>query len=159
MKRILLYKDAKTGSIYTLSEMKQRYEIANNCNLPITDDEMESILRDQLWYKGGNLFIISCSDPILKWCHEYAEEMEAERYLTKEEIEASVRDIYSSIYYEEIDMLEEVIENLKETNKELIDKLILLCDEAEIILKLKSSCGKYKIIASDFYGEDIYNEI
>lgn len=123
MKRILLYQDITTGTINTLTEMKSQYEIENNCNLSISDDEMETILRDQLWSVGGNLLIISCNDPILAWCHEYATEMEAERYLSKTEIEYSIKECYEGIINADEYILQPIRDNLYNGNRNLLDRL------------------------------------
>ena len=130
MKRILLYQNIKNGTINTLTEMRTQYEIANNCDLPITDDTMESILRDQLWSVGGNLLIISCNDPILKWVHDYATEMEAERYLSNEEIEYSIRECYEGILNADEYILQPIRDNLY-GNRNLLDRLNKLLKEVK----------------------------
>ena len=126
--RIKLYKDITTGNLYTFTEVKQEYEVSNNCEISVDDDTMIQIIHENLWSAGGNMEIICDNDPIIKWCNDYAKEMEANRCLTTEEIENSVRDIYYAILDKDILMINEVKYNLFYGN-ELLDRLNELLKE------------------------------
>ena len=120
--RIRLYEDITTGNLYTFSEMKQEYEVSHNCEIPVDDDTMIQIIHENVWSVGGNVLIICDNNSVLKWCNDYAEFMEAEKHLTTEEIENSVRDIYYAIFDKDMRMIDEIKDNLSEGD-ELLNRL------------------------------------
>ena len=120
--KIKLYEDVTTGNLYTFSEMKQKYEVSNNCEIPVDDDTMIQIIHENVWSVGGNVLIICDNDSVLKWCNDYAEFMEAEKHLTTEEIENSVRDIYYAILDKDMRMISNIKDNLSEGD-ELLNRL------------------------------------
>ena len=115
--RVKLYKDLTTGNLYTFTEVKQEYEVSNNCEIQVDDDTMVQIINENLWSVGGNMEIICDNDPIIKWCNDYAKEIEAEKHLKTEEIENSVRDIYYAIIEKDMQMITEIKCNLSERDK------------------------------------------
>ena len=120
--RVKLYKDITTGNLYTFSEVKQEYEASHNCELTVDDDTMIQIIHENLWFYGGDIAIISNNNSVLKWCNDYAEFMEADRCMTTEEIENSVRDIYYAIIEKDLQMIREIKDNLFDGD-ELLDRL------------------------------------
>ena len=120
--RVKLYQDITTGNLYTFSEVKQEYEASHNCEIPVDDDIMIQIIHENVWSVGGNVLIICDNNSILKWCNDYAECMEAEKHLTTEEIENSVRDIYYAIFDKDMRMINEIKNNLSEGD-ELLNRL------------------------------------
>lgn len=120
--RVKLYKDITTENLYTFSEVKQEYEASHNCELPVDDDTMIQIIHENLWFCGGDIAIISNNNSVLKWCNDYAEFMEADRCMTTEEIENSVRDIYYAIIEKDLQMIREIKDNLF-YGDELLDRL------------------------------------
>lgn len=133
MKPTQLYKDITTETIYTLTEVKSNYEVAIDCDLPIDDETMLSIIYENLYQVGGNIVIISNNDKVLKWCNDYAERQEADRCMTQEEIDESIRDIYLAIIRNNNnDLIQSTLDNLYEDNAEdlvLIDRLNKLIKE------------------------------
>lgn len=108
-----LYKDITTDKIYTFVEVKNAYEIANDCEIEIDDDSMIQIINENVFSVGGNIQIItSCNDEILAWCNDYAEYMEADRGMIQDEIDESIRDIFLAIANKYNDILESTIDNL-----------------------------------------------
>lgn len=120
--RVRLYEDITTGNLYTFSEMKQEYEVSHNCEIPVDDDTMIQIIHENVWSVGGNVLIICDNNSVLKWCNDYAEFMEAEKHMTTEEIENSVRDIYYAIFDKDMRMISNIKDNLSEGD-ELLNKL------------------------------------
>lgn len=111
--RVKLYKDITTGNIYTFTEVKQEYEVSHNCEISVDNDTMIQIIHENLWSAGGNMEIICDNDPIIKWCNDYAEYMEADRYMTEEETENSIKEIYFAILNNDV-MVEQIYTNLYE---------------------------------------------
>ena len=108
-----LYKDITTDKIYTFSEVKNAYEIENDCEIEIDNDTMIQIINENIISVGGNIQILtSNNDNILKWCNDYAEYMEADRGMAQDEIEDSIRDIFLAINNKYNDILESTIDNL-----------------------------------------------
>lgn len=97
MKKTILYKDITTEKIFTFSEIKNEYEIANDCEMKIDDATMNSIIYENLVCVGGNIEIISNNDEVLKWCNDYCEYMNGDRVLSQEEKDNSLRDLYEAI--------------------------------------------------------------
>lgn len=112
--RVKLYKDITTGYVYTFTEVKQEYEASNNCEISVDDDTMIQIIHENVWSAGGNMEIIC--DPIIKWCNDYAEYMEADRYMTEEETEDSIKEIYLAILNNDV-MVEQIYTNLYEEDE------------------------------------------
>lgn len=127
MKTHLLYMDITTEKISTFHELKSAYEYEINAEMEIDDDTMQSIIFENLWSTGGNIKIINLNDDILRFCHDYAERMEAERCMAENEIEESIRDIYISITKKDNYMIEEIKDNLypdeNAEDKDLIERL------------------------------------
>lgn len=127
MKQTQLYKDITTDTIYTLAEVKSNYEVANDCDLPIDNETMLSIIYENLYQVGGNIAIISNNDEVLKWCNDYAERQEADRVMTQEEIDESIRDVYIAIIRNNnSELIQSTLDNLYEDNAEdleLINRL------------------------------------
>lgn len=120
--RVKLYQDITTGNLYTFSEVKQEYEVSHNCEIPVDDDTMIQIIHDNLWSVGGNMKIICDNDPVLAWCNDYADYMEAERFLNHEEKENSIRDCYEEIINKD-DFSIAAIKNYLELGDELLNRL------------------------------------
>lgn len=122
MKKTLLYKNTTTQKIFTFSEMKSEHEIANDCEMEIDDATMDSIIYENLACVGGNIEIIDNNDEVLKWCNDYAEEIEADRTMYQDEIEASIRDIYEAIKNNDKMLIEATKDNLF-NGGELLERL------------------------------------
>lgn len=106
-----LYKDITTDKFYTFTEVKNEYEVANDCEIEIDDDTMIQIINENVISVGGNIQIItSCNDEILAWCNDYAEYMEADRCMTQDEIDEANRDNY--LYIIGHWNIESIIDNL-----------------------------------------------
>lgn len=87
----ILFKDLNDGKILVLNDIKEQYAEKNNSDLPISDAEIIAIaLLDKQNYKVIN-------DDILNWCNDYSIFCEADRYLSYEELDLSIRDIYIEI--------------------------------------------------------------
>lgn len=110
--KVILYKDITTENIMTLSEVKAEYAKANDCELPIDNETMESIIYENLALVGGNIEIIDNNDEILAWCNDYAEYMEADRYMTEEEIKDGTKENYLAILNNDAPMVEQIYNNL-----------------------------------------------
>lgn len=119
--RTKLYKYMDSEKIKTFEEMREDYAQEVGANLPIPDDEMELILILKFVKNGGNIILIE--DEVLNWCNDYANVKEADRYLSKEERNNSVRDIYCNIIAKGI-FLDNLMEDLRiEKECELYEKL------------------------------------
>lgn len=113
MTKTKLYKDITTDNFYTFAEVKNEYEVVNDCEIDIDNDTMVQIINENVVSVGGNIQIItSCNNEILAWCNDYAEYMEADRGMTQDEIDESIRDIFLAIANKYNDILESVIDNL-----------------------------------------------
>lgn len=87
----ILFKDLNDGKILVLNDIKERYAEKNDSDLPISDAEIIAIaLLDKQNYKVIN-------DDILNWCNDYSIFCEADRYLSYEELDLSIRNIYIEI--------------------------------------------------------------
>lgn len=133
MKRTELYKDASTDAIMTFEEVKDAYAKAKNSDLPIDDDTMYLIIMENLVQNGGNIILINeNADSTLKWCNDYSEYKEADRFLSKEEKETSIKNIYLSILHGDFLHKEIVGELERETDsdsRELLNRLLELVKE------------------------------
>lgn len=125
-----LYEDITTNNLMTFEEVKQEYAKANNSDLPIDNDTMYLIIMENLYQNGGNIRLVNESeDKILKWCNDYSEYNEADRYLNQTERDESVRDIYECISSNGDYFYEEIITGLKRDKdneveaKELLERL------------------------------------
>lgn len=125
-----LYEDITTNNLMTFEEVKQEYAKANNSDLPIDNDTMYLIIMESLYQNGGNIKLVNESeDEILKWCNDYSEYNEADRYLSQEERDESVRDIYECISSNGDYLHEEIMTGLKRDKdneaeaKELLERL------------------------------------
>lgn len=127
MKRTELYKDITTGTIYTLQEMKGAYEVANNCELPIDDYGMKSIIYENLACIGGNIEIIN--DKILDFCNDFSDFMEADRYMEQEEIDVCTKENYHGIIIGDDDIIESIFDNIEEYNEELTKRFEAILQE------------------------------
>ena len=127
--RVKLYKDIKADNLYTFSEVKQEYE-SHNCEIPVDDDTMIQIINENVWSVGGNVLIICDNDSVLAWCNDYADYMQAEKYLKTEEIENSVRDIYYAILDKDMQIIKAIKDNLSECD-ELLNRLNILFELLE----------------------------
>ena len=108
-----LYKDITTDKIYTFAEVKNEHEVANNCEIEIDNDTMAQIIDENVVSVGGNIQVVTLyNDEILAWCNDYAEYMEADRGMTQDEIDESIRDIFLAINNKYDDILESVVDNL-----------------------------------------------
>lgn len=113
MTKTKLYKDITTDKIYTFAEVKNAYEVTNDCEIEIDDGSIIQVINENVFSVGGNIQVItSCNDEVLKWCNDYAEYMEADRGMTQNEIDESIRDIFLAINNKYDDILESVIDNL-----------------------------------------------
>lgn len=132
--KTLLYKDSTTDQIKIFAEVRNDYMEANNSDLPITDDVMQLIIFENLVQNGGNIILIE--DEILEWCNDYAEYMEADRFLSQEERDQILKNIYESIifhYKHPADfLLEEIKSQLtEEDGAELLTRLLALTSESQ----------------------------
>lgn len=130
MKKTKLYKDITTETIYTFEELKNEYEISVNVEIEIDDDTMTQIINENLWSCGGNLMVISSeNNEILNWCNDYSKRMEANRVMTTEEIDESIRELYFAIISNDKYVIGSIIDNLYLNDKEdlqLYNKLMKL---------------------------------
>lgn len=127
MNRTELFKDITTGTIYTLQEIKSAYEVANNCELPIDDYTMKSIIFENLACVGGNIEVVN--DYILAFLNDFAEFMDAERCMNQEEINASIRDNYIGILENDLDIITSIFDNIEEYNEELTKRFEAILQE------------------------------
>ena len=88
------------------------------------EDEAELIVVYQLAKNGGDYILLDDSNKFLKWCNDYAELNEADRYFSKDERDVSVRDIYYCISKND-SHIKNIKENLEDNS----------CEEAEELLK------------------------
>lgn len=108
-----LYKDITTDKIYTFAEVKNEYEVANDCEIEIDNDTMIQIIDENVVSFGGNIQVVTpYNDEILAWCNDYAVYMEADRGMAQDEIDESIRDIFLAINNKYDDILESIIDNL-----------------------------------------------
>lgn len=122
--KTVLYKDITTNEIKTFSEAKKEYMDLINAELPVSDDEIHQVISNNLWQNGGNIMLVE--DDIMQWCNDYADYNEANRYLSKEERDATIKDIYECIdgetdYLETIKNLLRKDDNLE--SKKLLERL------------------------------------
>lgn len=103
-----LYEDTSTNELKTFDEVKNIYLQSINADLPIDDVSMQLIIETELLKNGS---ITSVEDSILSWCNDYADENEADRYLSQEERDTDVKDIYECISCRG-DYIEELKDNL-----------------------------------------------
>lgn len=120
MKKVRLYKNITTDNIYTLEEVKAQYAEANGCELPIDDGTMESVIYENLACIGGNIQILN--DDVLAWCNDYAEAVEADRFLCQAEIDESFRDLYIAIIENDADLITAIKDNLYNAD-EILNRL------------------------------------
>lgn len=132
--RTELFDDVLTNKVMTFEEVKEVYAESNNSDLPIDDDTMYLIIMENLIQNGGNIRLMNESDDdILKWCNDYSEYNEADRYLSQTERDASVKDIYESIACKSDYLYKEIIRELTrdkddmEESKELLKRLQKFC--------------------------------
>lgn len=126
--KTLLYEDTTTNELKTFEEVKASYVEENNSDLPIPDDDMQLIIMENLIQNGGNIRLID--DDILKWCNDYSEYNEADRYLSQAECDEGVKDIYETINCKG-DYLENIIDNITEDTDE----------EQELLKRLRELIG------------------
>lgn len=119
-----LYRHKDTNNILTFSEVFDEYRENNNSDLPMPDNEAELIVVYQLAKNGGNYNLLDDSDKLLKWCNDYADLNEVDRYYSQDERDESVRDIYYCVSKND-SYIKNIKENLEDNN----------CEEAEILLK------------------------
>lgn len=114
-----LYKDITTNTIKTFAEIKNEYETLIEAELPIDNDTMQSIILENLCSIGGNIQIITSSNnKILEWCNDYAERVEADRVMSQEEIDESIKELYFAILENDEDLLQGTKDNLYEDDAE-----------------------------------------
>ena len=95
MHKTELFRYVGNDEIKIFKDIQDDYMEEVGANLPIPYDEMHLIIMLRLAQNGGNIVIIN--DDILAWCNEFAEYNEAERYLSQDERDMSVRNIYENI--------------------------------------------------------------
>lgn len=116
-----LYRDMLTDKLFTIAEYKDAYEFEHNCDLPVDEDTILSILNGQL-YPIGNIRMIK--NDILVWCNDYADYNEADRYLSKDEKDISVRDIYEYVLSRDTSFIKDMKEYMDDKNGiELLNRL------------------------------------
>lgn len=98
-----LFKD-KDGKICTFSELREHYMVIHNSDLPIDDGTMQLLIYENLVQNGGDITLIR--DDALAWCNDYSEYNEADRYLSQEERDNSVKHIYECIVNHDSNMAE-----------------------------------------------------
>ena len=127
MRKTKLYKDITTDKIYTFAEVKNAYEIANDCEIEIDNDSMIQIINENVFSVGGNIQIItSYNDEVLAWCNDYAKHMEADRGMAQDEIDESVKELYTIIQDRDFEYLQSCYDNLyfdDEEDSELLRRL------------------------------------
>lgn len=127
MNRTELFKDITTGTIYTLQEMKDAYEVANDCDMSIDDYNMKSIICENLACIGGNIEIID--DNFLQFLNDYAEFMCADRCMNQEEIDMSIKENYIGMTEYDEDIVLSIFDNIEEYNEELTKRFGKLMQE------------------------------
>lgn len=95
MHKTELFRYVGNDEIKIFKDIQDDYMEEVGADLPIPYDEMHLIVMLRLVQNGGNIVIIN--DDILAWCNEFAEYNEAERYLSQDERDMSVRNIYENI--------------------------------------------------------------
>jgi len=124
MVKTLLYKNNETGELYTFSEVKEQYATGNGSDLPIDDYSFMIIIFTTLLERhGGKLELIN--DDTLAWCNDYAEYQEADRFLSQEERDSSIKAIWTYIQNNEVKFLDSVKKDIAD-NAELSDRLDVL---------------------------------
>ena len=111
-----LYRDTVNGKLLTYEEVKDEYADAVQAELPIDDDTFGIILAHMLVQNGGRYLMIK--DKILEWCNDYAEYKESERFLSQQERNISIRDIYESIETKGDYIFNEIITELRRETDE-----------------------------------------
>lgn len=111
-----LYRDTANGKLLTYEEVKEEYAAEVNAELPVDDDAFSIILAHRLVQNGGRYLLIK--DNILEWCNDYAEYKEAERFLSQQERNTSVRDIYESVSVKDDYLYEEILKELRHETDE-----------------------------------------
>ena len=126
--RTKLYIHKDTNNILTFSEVLDEYREKNDSDLPIPDDEAELIVVYQLAKNDGDFILLDDSDKLLKWCNDYAELNEADRYFSKDERDVSVRDIYYCVSKND-SYIKNIKENLEDNSCEEVKELLKQLDD------------------------------
>lgn len=111
-----LYRDTTNENLLTYEEVKDMYAEEVKAELPIDDDTFGFILMGMLLQNGGRYLLIK--DKILAWCNDYAEYKEAERFLSQQERNTSVRDIYESVSAKDDYLFNEIVKELRHESDE-----------------------------------------
>ena len=101
-----LFRYVGSNDIKTFEQIQNDYMEENGSNLPIPYDEMHLIIMLRLVQNGGNIVIIN--DDLLKWCNKYSDYNEADRFLSQEEKNSSIRDIYCNIMSKDVRFVDEI---------------------------------------------------
>ena len=123
MHKTELFRYVGNDEIKTFKDIQDDYMEEVGAYLPIPYDEMHLIIMLRLVQNGGNIVIIN--DDILAWCNEFAEYNEAERYLSQNERDMSVRNIYENI-------------SSKDSFVEHIKECLVEPDGAELLARLNT---------------------
>lgn len=123
MHKTELFRYVGNDEIKTFKDIQDDYMEEVGADLPIPYDEMHLIIMLRLVQNGGNIVIIN--DDILAWCNEFAEYNEAERYLSQNERDMSVRNIYENI-------------SSKDSFVEHIKECLVEPDGAELLARLNT---------------------
>ncbi len=116
------------NEIMTLEDVRNWYGEKNNSDLPISDNEMVLIIHTDLKY-----IIKIINDDILNWCNKYAEAVDVDRYLSKEERDESIKLIYQSIRDNDSILLPDVKKIISEGVENSQEDFITLKKELEVL--------------------------
>lgn len=123
-----LYRHKDTSNILTFTEVLDEYREKNNSDLPIPDDEAELIVVYQLAKNGGDYILLDDSDKLIKWCNDYADLNETDRYYSQNERDESVCDIYYCVSKND-SYIKNIKENLKDNSCEEVKELLKQLDD------------------------------
>ena len=89
-----LYKDNDTEMIYTFAELKEMIIEENEMDMIPTDDViLNDFIFEMLYQNGGTISILVKE---LDELNDYAEKLEADRFLTQDERDESIKFLYLS---------------------------------------------------------------
>ena len=181
--RTNLYEDISTNTLMTFDEVRNEYMESINATLPISDDEMQLIIFENLFQNGGNIKLINeSSDAVLKWSNKYAEHNEVDRHYDRAGRDQNVKDIYEMVscgdvetiidtFYDVKDIkLMEQLETLLQKDNKYINVLVEkreLFQKEQAALELIDKALEYGILRSgpdengiivvkEYQGEEFY---
>lgn len=120
--KTILYRDKWSQELLTFSEVKYRLEERFEAEIEIPASDIYEMVRD------GIAGINELHDSILDWCNDYAELQEADRYLTQDERDESVKILYENIMAKDegaLQIVKETLDGLE--GQEILRRLEILC--------------------------------